>query len=216
MLLGLVQHFLRAKLSLEFGENSIKNMHYNLHGLGSSQVRPRLYLHCTDRRPEFSNLLHLQLHSHMLLVQVQNFLRATVNFEFAEISIKNMHYNMYYLGFSQLRQRLYLHCTDLRPVFLNSLNLQPHSHMLLVQVQNFLRATVSFEFAEISIKNMHYNLYELGFSQLLQRLYFHCTDRGLIFFNFLHFYLHSHVLLDLVQPFLRAAVNNELAEISIR
>ena len=36
-----------------------------------------------------------------------------------------------------------------------------------------------------------------------------------IFCNFLNHYLYSYMLFDLVQPFLRAALSLELAEISI-
>ena len=94
----------------------------------------------------------------MLLGLVQPFLRIAVSLEHAEISIPReflLHYTLHYLDFSQVRHRLYLHYTDRRFVFLNSLHLLIYSHMLLDLVQPFLRATVSHEFTEVSITSIH-------------------------------------------------------------
>ena len=62
----------------------------------------------------------------------------------------------------------------------------------------------------------HSCLYDLDFSHIHLRFYLCCTDGWLVFLNSLHLYLHSHMLLDLVQPFLRDEVSLEYAEISIR
>ena len=62
MLLDLVQPFMRAAVSLEHAEMSIPLqflLHYTLQDLDFSQVRHRLYLHCTDRRFVFLHSLHL-------------------------------------------------------------------------------------------------------------------------------------------------------------
>ena len=181
-----------------------------MYNLGFSQVRQRLYLHFTDLRLVFLNSLNLQTHSHMLLNLLQHFFRATVSVQFAEISIKNMHNNLFDLGFSHVRPRLYFYCTDRGLIFFNSSHFYLHSHVLLDLVQPLLRAAVSLELVEISIRRQFllcYSVYDQDFSQLRQRLYLHCTDRRLVFLNHLHLFLHSHMLLDLVQLFLRAAVN---------
>ena len=61
----------------------------------------------------------------------------------------------------------------------------------------------------------HSCLYDLDFSHVRQRLYHCCTEVWLVFLNCLHRYLHSHMLLDLVQTFLREEVSLKFAEISI-
>ena len=88
--------------------------------------------------------------------------------------------------------------------------------MLLDLVPSFLRATVSHEFTEVSITSMHSCLYDLDFSHVRLRLYLYSTDGWLVFLNSLHLLLHSDMLLDLVQPFLRAEVSLEFAKIFIR
>ena len=87
--------------------------------------------------------------------------------------------------------------------------------MLLDLVQPFLRATVSHEFTEVSITSIHACTIWI-FHTSVYDCTFIATDRWLVFLNSLHLWLHSHMLLDLVQPFLRAEVSLEFAEISIR
>ena len=44
---------------------------------------------------------------------------------------------------------------------------------------------------------------------------FIAPTEGLYFLHSLHIWLYSHMLLDLVQPFLRATVSHEFTEVSI-
>ena len=59
-------------------------------------------------------------------------------------------------------------------------------------------------------------MYDLDFSHVRLRLYLYCTDGWLVCLNSLHLKLHSHMLLDLVHPFLRVEVGLEFSEISLR
>ena len=91
----------------------------------------------------------------MLFDLVQSLLRAAVSLELVEISVLSITLHPANLDFSQVRHRLYLHCTDRRFVLLHSLHLKIYSHMLLDLVQPFLRAIVSHEFTEVSITSTH-------------------------------------------------------------
>ena len=115
MLLELVQPFLRATVSLEFAEISIGS--FNLqparfgYFIGPSTIVPSLH------RPKVCIFkLFTPLASFMLRDLVQPFFRATVSLELAEFQQADRfyykHYSLYYLGFSHVRPRLYLHCTD--------------------------------------------------------------------------------------------------------
>ena len=86
--------------------------------------------------------------------------------------------------------------------------------MLLNLVQSFLRATVSHEFTTLILQA--FMPVRFGFSHVRLRLYIYCTDGWLVFLNSLHLKLHCHMLIDLVQLFLRAEVSLKFAEISIR
>ena len=87
--------------------------------------------------------------------------------------------------------------------------------MLLDLVQPFLRAKMSHEFTEVSITSIHACTIWI-FHTSVYDCYLYCTDGWLVFLNSLHLKLHSHMLLDIVLPFLRAEVGLEFSEFSIR
>ena len=83
--------------------------------------------------------------------------------------------------------------------------------MLLYLVQPFLRATVSREFQLQSLMPVRFGFFTCPYTivPLLHR-------RMACILNSLYLYLHSHMLLDLVQPIFEAEVSLKFAEISIR
>ena len=153
----------------------------------------------------------------MLLGLVKPFLRAAVSLELAEISIPReflLHYTLYDL------------------IFHRSVSIVPSLHRQKVGIFTLFTPLALFWYATCSstiflasysgswihgsFYYKHSCLYDLDFSHVRLRLYLCCTDVWLVFLNSLHLYLHSHMLLDLVQPFLRDEVSPEFAEISIR
>ena len=87
--------------------------------------------------------------------------------------------------------------------------------MLLDLVKQLLRTTAFHELAKISVLSITFQLVQFGFFTDPSTIVPSLHRLTFVFLHFSNLKLHSYMLLDLVQPFLRIAVSLELAEISI-
>ena len=137
MLLGLVQPFLRAAVSLELAEISIPRgflLHYTLHDLifhRSVSIVPSLH---RQKLCIFTLFTPLALFSYAtwsstIFLASWRFGLPLNFFIFTDlVSITSIHACMIRIFHTSV-YRLFLHCTDVLLVFLNSLHLYLHSHI---------------------------------------------------------------------------------------
>ena len=87
--------------------------------------------------------------------------------------------------------------------------------MLLDLVKHLLRTTAFYELAKISVLSITLQLVQFGFFSDRSTIVPSLHRLNVCIFTLLKPLTSFLMLLDLVQPFLRAAVSLELAEISI-
>ena len=215
MILALVQHLFRARISSHCAWIYIGIVMRRCSKRIISQVRTGLCVYCTNSGFAFSNSFIPCLLVHMTLAIVQCLFRARISSQSAWIYIGIVMRRCSKRITSQVCKGLCVYCTNSGFALSNSSIPCLLVDMILALVQRLFRARISCQNAWISIGTIMRRCSKRIISQVRKGLCVYCTNSGFTVSNSSIPCLLVHMILALLQRLFRARISPQSTWISI-